>query len=679
MGSRYRLVRLIRKGGTAEVFDAIAVGELGFERRVALKRLAASNLGDPSFERSFVDEARIASQLHHANIVAVLDFGLMDGQPFQILEHVDGSDLRELLDLAKARGERLPLELVLHIGLELCHALTYAHDARDARGRSLGIVHRDVSPENILVAKTGEVKLADFGIARARDRLERTEAGVAKGKLSYMAPEQMRAEAVDRRTDLFALGCVLAEVVTGASPQATEAGRDALLRGQDPRLDPSIPAELMPILTRATRASRERRYDDAAALGADLGAVLARRGAGDLRLWARAWLASRAAQEVSPSDRGLGALLDVELLLRGSGPVRRFESVALAMPSEGETPLPRGRSVMTELVQHPSFEDEPSSASGTVTDPVITDPGVTAPLRPRPEAAPKSAPVPAPVAAPVPAPAPRRSAPPGELTTPPPSGGTVSVSMLRPARGRSVMAILVLVILAVSVAASLLLGRSPTAQSPAPPPELAAALPQEIVARAASPEHGSSEPDQDPGPGTALASSATAAGTPAPLASRGRAPAASTSPGRPEPTDLRALRAAGDLAIREALERRGLSRADLHDDVEGRRLLREVRNAKTEPALRDSVAALRAHVDRLPVDRALLGHKLRRVAALLGRGASLPEQEFAPLESRYLQLASRAAAARDTPELISIARELERLTSDVHRAGIADDPRSSRD
>src|SRR5262249_25492644 len=211
MSARYRLRRRLGRGGMAEVLEATAQGERGFQRPVALKRMRPE-LGR-IHDDGFLDEARIASSLHPATTVGVLDYGIADGLPFQVLELVDGLDLQSALAL----GKPLPPELALHVCTEVAYALSHAHEARGADGQPLGIVHRDVKPANILVSYDGDVKLGDFGIAFARDRLQRTEVGIAKGTREFMSPEQWIAGEVDARSDVFSLGCVLYALVTGAS------------------------------------------------------------------------------------------------------------------------------------------------------------------------------------------------------------------------------------------------------------------------------------------------------------------------------------------------------------------------------------------------------------------------------------------------------------------------------
>jgi serine/threonine-protein kinase len=254
----------------AEVFEATAVGERGFERTVALKRML------PEMGRihddGFLDEARIASHLHHANIVSVLDYGIADGLPFQVLELVDGLDLQTALALGKA----LPPELALHVCTEVAYALSHAHGAHGPDGQPLGIVHRDVKPANILISYDGDVKLGDFGIAFARDRLQRTEVGVTKGTREFMSPEQWLGGELDARSDVFSLGCVLYALLTGTSPMGRTRAEE-MLEGQELTLDQSLPEDLAPIVARATRRQKKERYATAAELADALGAALQKR------------------------------------------------------------------------------------------------------------------------------------------------------------------------------------------------------------------------------------------------------------------------------------------------------------------------------------------------------------------------------------------------------------------
>src|SRR5438874_10274210 len=212
---KYLLLDRIAVGGMAEVFAAKAFGAEGFQRILAIKKILPTLGEDPEFVSMFVDEARIAVQLSHANIVQVLELGKHDETLFIAMEYVSGRDLRQLLDRYRRRGQPLPIPQACAIGARVCEALDYAHRKRDATGRPLGIVHRDVSPQNVLVSFDGEVKLIDFGIAKAESRLQKTQAGILKGKFSYMSPEQVKGQPIDGRSDIFAAGILLWELICG--------------------------------------------------------------------------------------------------------------------------------------------------------------------------------------------------------------------------------------------------------------------------------------------------------------------------------------------------------------------------------------------------------------------------------------------------------------------------------
>ncbi|HUB06251.1 MAG TPA: serine/threonine-protein kinase [Myxococcales bacterium] len=212
---RYRLTRKIATGGMAEIWLASADGPEGFRKRLVVKKILPHLADDEEFVRMFLDEARIAARLNHPNIVQIFDLGEADGSYFIAMEYVPGKDLRRTYqDSAKAK-KTLPPELIVRVLIESAKALDYAHRATDDLGEPLHIVHRDVSPQNILVTFQGGVKLVDFGIAKAADQATQTRAGVLKGKYSYMSPEQAAGDAIDSRTDIFALGIVGYELITG--------------------------------------------------------------------------------------------------------------------------------------------------------------------------------------------------------------------------------------------------------------------------------------------------------------------------------------------------------------------------------------------------------------------------------------------------------------------------------
>ena len=230
---KYRLEKRLGMGGMAEVYLARQVGMAGFERRVALKRPLPHLAEDPAFLGMFIDEAKLAAQLHHPNIVATYEVDRHQGSYYIAMEYVEGSSLRSLLRAHRASGDPPPLPVALAIIDALLGALAYAHGAADTRGRALGLVHRDVSPGNVMVSTKGEVKLTDFGVARSASRISVTQTGVVKGTLAYMAPEQAAGKKVDGRSDLFGAGAVLTEILTSSPPYPdgppSEAGEVAAL------------------------------------------------------------------------------------------------------------------------------------------------------------------------------------------------------------------------------------------------------------------------------------------------------------------------------------------------------------------------------------------------------------------------------------------------------------------
>lgn len=213
---RYRLVRRIGAGGMAEIWKAKVSGPAGFEKVLAIKRILPQHTADEDFVDMFIEEAKLAAQLHHPNIVQVFDFGMSDEQDYFIaMEYVAGPNLSALQKRLRKAGVQLPMEVALYIVQEACKGLAHAHVARDGMGRPLGLIHRDVSPQNLLISYGGEVKITDFGIAKVADAATRTTEGQVRGKLSYMSPEQARVKPLDHRSDIFSLGVVLYDLITG--------------------------------------------------------------------------------------------------------------------------------------------------------------------------------------------------------------------------------------------------------------------------------------------------------------------------------------------------------------------------------------------------------------------------------------------------------------------------------
>ena len=276
---RYRLIKRIAQGGMAEVYRARATGAEGFEKDVCVKRVLPHFARDADFVEMFKNEARLAAKLQHANIVQIFDFGEEGGTYYIAMEFVDGRDVRGWLDLARRGHHKLPVGLAAFIAQEAARGLGYAHQKREG-GQSLGIVHRDVSPHNVLISRSGEVKIADFGIAKAASRAAATRSGVLKGKVAYMAPEQARGAKVDARTDIFALGVVLHEMLTGSRLFQGDTETETLgrvLYGDIPSpstLSADVPPTLDAIVMRALERDPSKRYAAMDELGRELSRFL---------------------------------------------------------------------------------------------------------------------------------------------------------------------------------------------------------------------------------------------------------------------------------------------------------------------------------------------------------------------------------------------------------------------
>ncbi len=266
---KYEILERLAQGGMAEVYLARAPGLEGFEKLVALKRILPHLSHDDRLLGMFLKEARLAATLHHPNIVQVFEVGLSGGCYFFTMEYVDGVDVRTLLRRAEETGKPPPLEHAVAIAISAAAGLHHAHEQVGRDGRPLGIVHRDVSPSNLLVSHDGFLKVSDFGIAKAESEGHDTRTGTLKGKFAYMSPEQCRSERLDRRSDVFSLGIVLYELTTGTSPfrQANDFLTMSRIVDRDapsPReRRPEYPPELERILLTALHRDPARRFQTA--------------------------------------------------------------------------------------------------------------------------------------------------------------------------------------------------------------------------------------------------------------------------------------------------------------------------------------------------------------------------------------------------------------------------------
>jgi eukaryotic-like serine/threonine-protein kinase len=271
---RYKIIKKLDAGGMAEVFKAEVETLQGFKKIVAIKRIRPHLIKDDKFVRMFMDEARLSLYLQHASIASVFDVGKTEDHFFIVMEFVEGQNLRVILEMAE--GHRLPIHHVVHILKDVCEALDYAHNLRHPEsGKPLGIVHRDISPPNILLSRQGEVKLVDFGLAKAVDN-EKSDPGVVKGKFSYLSPEATVGATVDHRADIFAVGILLFEMITGERLFLGETDFDTVQKVREARIPPissrslKVPEQLETIMLRALERDPEKRYSSAADLAGDL-------------------------------------------------------------------------------------------------------------------------------------------------------------------------------------------------------------------------------------------------------------------------------------------------------------------------------------------------------------------------------------------------------------------------
>jgi serine/threonine protein kinase len=276
---QYELLELIATGGMAEVYKGRVAGAEGFEKLVAIKRILPDLGEDQRFVTMLLTEARIHSALSHRNIVQIHDLGISeDGEYFIVLEYVEGYDLRMIMEAIAAEGEIIPEALSLLVAAELAQGLHFAHELRGPDGQPLGIIHRDVSPSNVLISFAGEVKLSDFGLAKRRH--DRSVVGSLKGNLSYMSPEQARQAPLDRRSDIFSLGAVLFEMLTGRRLREIEDevnGWREVASGVVPTarsIRPDLPESFDRLLSQALASEPARRFPDAAAFGSAIREIL---------------------------------------------------------------------------------------------------------------------------------------------------------------------------------------------------------------------------------------------------------------------------------------------------------------------------------------------------------------------------------------------------------------------
>ncbi|WP_437479399.1 serine/threonine-protein kinase [Sorangium sp. So ce1014] len=439
---RYELLLPIAAGGMAMVWAARLKGTRGFQKIVAVKTMLPTLTEDDQFERMFLAEASLASQIRHPHVVEILDLGEQDGVLFLAMEWLDGVPLNQVMKTAKRRNG-MPVPIAVRIVAQACAGLHAAHELKDKSGALVGLVHRDISPQNILVTYAGVSKVVDFGVAKATALNDSTtQAGQLKGKVSYMAPEQVRGEVIDRRVDVFAMGIVLYALTTGKHPFRKESEGATLfaISSPDPvpaphEFEPDYPASLEAVLLRALEKERDQRYATANELLRALDKALPpsqRATDEDVATFIRELFEEQQEQTrvalseaLERADRNqLSNNLGIsDVTGTGHSAVSAFRTVNLRAATQGEA----GRSTPDDEI--PPFARSRNRGLRAVVILGLLAAGVLAVLLLRSADAPAPLPsVAAPAAPAVPAPAPPEAAPPATEPGAPPGEPSASVS-----------------------------------------------------------------------------------------------------------------------------------------------------------------------------------------------------------------------------------------------------------
>jgi len=402
---KYFLLKKLAAGGMGEIFLAKQQGPAGFEKILVVKKILHHLTENKEFVELFLGEARLAARMNHRNIVQVFELGEQDGTYFIAMEYVSGKSLRDVVDLTTKRKEKLHAELCRTIAEQICDGASYAHNLTDITGRSLNIIHRDLNPQNVLISYTGDVKVIDFGIAKSEMSTVKTEAGMIKGKFVYMSPEQSLAKKLDKRSDIFAVGISLYEMLTGINPfhkNNIVLTLEAVQRYEPPppsEYDPSY-APFDPIISKALAKDRDKRYSDAAEMQDDLRRIVLPRSSERLgqfmsRLFRQqleeeqkilmdtdaARLMNAGARARTPARGATPALAEDAsggTMILGPQPVKKQATPPKPTPAAGARPAPR---------PPPPAPKRPLGAGDTLLDagPVSVDddlPGGTAMLKP---------------------------------------------------------------------------------------------------------------------------------------------------------------------------------------------------------------------------------------------------------------------------------------------------------
>lgn len=365
---KYLLLKRLAVGGMAELYLA---RDPDAQRMVVIKRILPYLAQQTEFVQMFLDEARIAAQLNHPNIIQVFELGSLEGAIFLAMEYVEGADLRKILQEELRIRSAVPPKIAASLAASLCAGLDYAHRRVGADGQPLGIIHRDISPQNLMVGFKGEVKLVDFGIAKANAFMERSQPGVIKGKFLYLSPEQLSHTRIDHRADIFAVGTMLYEIITGKSPffKPTSEGVIYAIRIEEPPA-PHVVSRLVPpavskVVMRCLAKNPDDRYQRAGEIQADLEAYLATVGFDPYEV--RDYVS-----RMFPVEGDRTELFKGDAEFPGPAEEKTFRPVATPVPTMPETPIPE------EEGPPPGISAHEKQTAPVHTNPVLAAHGVTA-------------------------------------------------------------------------------------------------------------------------------------------------------------------------------------------------------------------------------------------------------------------------------------------------------------
>lgn len=399
---KFESLELIAKGGMAEVYRARTAGPEGFAKDVCVKKILPHLTADEQFVKMFINEAKLAATLSYANIVQVHDLCVSsDSEYFIVMEYVHGKDLSDVIRAAQLAGKEIPPALAVYVAREVAKGLYYAHTKADADGTPLGIIHRDISPQNVLCSFMGEVKLTDFGIAKASSIMNKTAVGILKGKYGYMSPEQARGEPLDARSDIFCLGIVLYEMLVGERCFAGASDYSTLNLMREAQVTPptqinkAIPAELEGIVLRALSKDRGARWQDALELEGALAAFAQKSGgearSAELARFVKGLFAG--AEGKKPASTGVLALSSIAAPASppaGKKPREKTQDLGALEASAGDpTPPPAPKVDRPDRPKKKKLEDAPPAVDDTAQAPAVALPKPAEPAAPAAEERPK--------------------------------------------------------------------------------------------------------------------------------------------------------------------------------------------------------------------------------------------------------------------------------------------------